>query len=136
MNCILRKEFFQKRIVEQRQRLKNDALKKLCHFFHTHSRHRLSISNNKSEEDIHLNTTSPSKSALRKHRRHSFLPKLIATFASNRAESPPRNGPKNRSSSSSRASFSAPTEQSDRSNDSNTTFVTYLNKPIENPQQR
>ena len=115
--------------------MKHDALKKLCHFFHSHSKNRLSVSNNKSEEDIHLNTSNQ-KSALRKHRRHSFLPKLIATFASTRAESPPRNGPKNRSSSSSRASSSVQMDQSDRTSDPIISFVTYLDKPPENNQQR
>jgi hypothetical protein len=95
INIILKKDFFKKRIVEQRQRIKSQSMRQLLQLFYSHSKHPLTTSNNSSDEEIN-------KQAASKHHRHSFIPKIMSTFSSNRLVIPTQSTVKSRSSSTER----------------------------------
>lgn len=75
MNIILKKQFFHSRIIQPRQRLKNESIQKLSHLFHSYIKDK-----NYFEKEI-FNLTKPIES---KRHRFSLIPKIIGTFTNNR----------------------------------------------------
>jgi len=87
MNIILKKDYFHVRITQQRQRLKNEYLKKLCHRFYSYSKHGLPVSNNTSDDDLDREKSNMTNRPSSKLHRLSFIPKMFATFTNNRSMS-------------------------------------------------
>ncbi len=115
INIILKKDFFQKRIIKQRQKSKYQSIKNLSQFFYSYSNHHLTILNTSSDEDI-------TKQAASKHHRHSFIPKIFASLSSRRSSLTPQ------SISSSRVSFLREQDDSERTNDTMGPWIVNINK--------
>ena len=89
INTILKKDFFQKRVVEQRQRIKSESVKKLCQFFYLYSKQSSQVSDNNLDQNIDTQPADFNKHTESRRHLRTFIPKIIATFSGSRAVPPP-----------------------------------------------
>lgn len=123
----MRKDFFQKRILKQKQQIKSERLIKLCQKFYFYSKHHLLPSPTKAtsedddsdRENFKLNKQNPSK-----RHRLSNLPKFITNLSNN---------PKVKRNSSLppvKRTSSNQNQDSDKATDTISSLVTHINHLI------
>ncbi|CAF3587404.1 unnamed protein product [Rotaria sp. Silwood1] len=82
-NTILKKDFFRKRIIEQRSSLKNEYLIKLSQIFYSYSKHDLSILHG-NDDNIHIENSNIREDITSKHLQIPKITKNIEKLNVNR----------------------------------------------------